>query len=270
MNTILNIMETKGVAGYDGRVKLITEDLFENVDPAMKSSFNMIFDMLDWFQAENVHRFRSGAAMKSEKYFLKYFRRQAEDFIQQLEEYEKAYESRILCRPLPPLSLEGIPEDLSPEIMSYLSPIVRLENLRRKYTNDFFMDGLSKKKIGQLKYIHERYEDTIYNIYMDVAPQSEEICGGIDVCNSIFHITNFVEEHKCKHNRVWAILKMYLMIEDHLMNTLIKSSVYDYYCNCVIKMLHLLVIVCQNPPQKKPKKRGCHEARIMTKVPHAI
>jgi hypothetical protein len=268
MNTLENVMETKGVAGYTGQVKLITEELFRQVDPTMTSSFNMVFDMLDLFQAENVHRLRSGTAIKSEKYVLKYLKRQAEEFLQRLEKYDQSYESRILFRPLPPLSLDRTPEDLFPKIMSYLSPIVRLENLRRKYTNEFLINGLRKKKIGQLKYIHQQYEDTIY----DTPNQSEELyglCGWIDViCDSISHITNYVEEYKYKHIRVEGIVKMYLVVEDHLMNTLIKSSVYDTYCNFAIKMLHLLVIACR---QNTPKKiRGCHDARIMTKVPYTV
>jgi hypothetical protein len=263
-------METKGVAGYDGLVNVITDDLFQLGDTSMKSSFNIIFDTLEWFQAENVHRCRSGAAIKSEKYLLKHFKRRAEDFLQELEEYEKAYESRILFRPLPPLSLDRIPQDLFPEIMSYLSPIVRLENLRRKYTNEFLLDGLHKKTIAQLKYIHEQYEDTIYQTFMDVPLQSEEICGWIDVIEHVEHITNYVEEHKYKPVRITSIVKMYLVVEDHLMNTLIKSSVYDAYCDIVIKMLHLLVIVCQNPKKRIPRRRGCHEARIMGNVPYAL
>lgn len=258
MNTLQNIMETKGVAGYDGQVHIITEDMFDSVDPHMKCSFDKVLEMLDWFQAENVHRFRPGTAIKPEKYLLKYFKRRAEDFIQQLEEYEQAYESRILSKPLPPLSLDRLPEDLFPKIMPYLSPIVRLENLRRKYTNDFLITGLRKKKIGQLKYIHQQYEDTIWDVSTD------------DIWDSLAHISNYVEEHKSKETRVEAIVKMYLVVEDHLMNTLIKSSVYDSYCQFAIKMLHLLVVVCQNPPQKKLKKRGCHDARIMTNVPYAV
>jgi hypothetical protein len=258
MNMLQNIMETKGVAGYDGHVDHITDDLFQKKDVAMKHSINQVLDIFEWFQAENVHRFRSGAAITSEKYLLKHFKRQAENFIQHLEKYEQAYESRILSRPLPPLSLDRIPEDVFPKIMHYLSPIVRLENLRRKYTNEFLMDGLRKKKIHQLKYIHQQYEDTIWDVSTD------------DIWDSLAHISNYVEEHKSKDTRVEGIVKMYLVVEDHLMNTLIKSSVYDSYCQFAIKMLHLLVIVCQNPPQKKTKKRGCHEARIMTQVPHAM
>jgi hypothetical protein len=265
-------METKGVAGYDGHVDHITEDLFHRKDRDMKHSMSMVLDIFEWFQAENVHRFRPGAAIRSEKYLLKHFKRQAENFIQHLEKYEKAYQSRILFKPLPPLSLDRIPEDLFPKIMPYLSPVVRLENLRRKYTNEFLMDGLRKKKIHQLKHIHQQYGGTIYQEYQHQEPYDEvfDTYGGIRVCHSIEDINTYVEDHKCKDIRVGGIVDMYLVIEDHLMNTLIKSSVYDYYCNFVIKMLHLLVIVCQNPPQKKPKKRGCHEARIMTKVPHAM
>ena len=272
MNMIQNIMETKGVAGYDGHVDHITEDIFRIKDGDMKHSMNMVLDIFEWFQAENVHRFRAGAAIRSEKYLLTHFKQQAENFIQHLEKYEQAYESRILFKQLPPLSLDRIPEDLFPKIMSYLSPIVRLENLRRKYTNDFLMDGLRKKKIHQLKYIHQQYGFRIYKQYEDEEPYHEgfDTYGGIHVCDSIAHINNYVEEHKCKDIRVGGIINMYLVIEDHLMNTLIKSSVYDSYCKFVIKMLHLLVVVCQNPPQKKPKKRGCHDARIMTRVPYAV
>jgi len=272
MNILQNIMETKGVAGYDGHVDHITDDLFQKKDVAMKHSINQVLDIFEWFQAENVHRFRSGAAIKSEKYLLKHFKQQAENFIQHLEKYEQAYELRILSKPLPPLSLDRIPEDLFPKIMPYLSPIVRLENLRRKYTNDVLMDGLRKKKIHQLKYIHQQYGFTIYQQYEDQLPYHEvfDTYGGIHVCDSIEHINNYVEEHKRKDIRVAGIVNMYLVIEDHLMNTLMKQSVYDSYCKFVIKMLHLLVIVCQNPPQKKTKKRGCHDARIMTRVPYAV
>lgn len=79
-----NIMETKGCAGYPGQLKKIIKShmMWEKVDPNMKHSFQRVFDLFDWFQAENVHRFRPGAAIKTEKYLLKHFKRQAREYIQ--------------------------------------------------------------------------------------------------------------------------------------------------------------------------------------------
>ena len=265
-----NIMETKGCAGYPGQLKKIIKShmMWEKVDPNMKHSFQMVFDLFDWFQAENVHRFRPGAAIKTEKYLLKHFKQQATEYIQRLECYEKAYEARTRVVQHPPMSIDRIPEDLFPEIMSYLSPIVRLENLRRKYTNEFLSKNLNRKKIHQLKNIHDKYEDTLLNTF-GVYP-NRGMYGLNHISDSIMGISQYMKGRTGKELRVRCILQLYLAVENHLMTTLISRPIYDKYCELVVKMLHLLVIVCQNPTKVSHRKRGCHEARIMTRVPHAL
>lgn len=259
-------METKGIAGYAGQSRLIMEDMWEEVEYDMNHSFEMAFNLLDWFQAENVHRFRPGTPIKQEKYLLKYLKRQAQNFIQKIESYEEAYQARTIFRPLPPLSLDRTPEDLFPEIMSYLSPIVRLENLRKKYTNKYLMTWLNKKTVSQLQYIYEHFEMTFYNTFIAVT-YNFDMYGWEGIRDSYIDIGEYLEQHPDKPNRVAAIVQLYIIIEDQLMNTLIKPNVYDKQCDLVIKMLHLLVIVCQNLRKVSQRKRRCHDARIMTKVP---
>ena len=264
---INNIMETNGVAGYDGQLSLITEDMWGDVEYDMNHWFKMTFKLLDWFQAENVHRSRPGAPIKSEKYLLKHLKRQAQDFITQLESYEEDYKARMLYIPIPPISLDRIPEDILPNVMSCLSPIVRLENLRRKYTNDFLTKALTTKKIHQLKSIHYQYVETICNSCLNTS----DMYGEIDIEHSLMDISDYVEDHPYKSARVNSIINLYIVIENHLMLSLIKQSVYDKHCELVIKMLHLLVIICKNPRNiSHRKKRGCHDARIMTNVPYTV
>ena len=90
------------------------------------------------------------------------------------------------------------------------------------------------------------------------------------ISDSILDISEYMEDHPHKGTRVRCILQLYLAVETHLMTTLISRPIYDKYCELVIKMLHLLVIVCQNPTKITHRKRGCHEAMIMTTVPHAL
>lgn len=265
-----NIMETKGVAGYTTQSNIITQHLLEDVAPNMNYWFKIVFDTMDWFKAENVHRFRPGAAMKTEKYLLKYFKRQAREFISQIEAYEQAYEERTVFRPLPTISFDGLPEEIVRKIMEYSSPIVRLENLRKKYTNDFLLTSLRKKSMIELTNIYEKYEDTIStNFEMRCFNNFKnfDMYGLVDIGNSILDVGEYLEENPHKLTQVSAIVRLYLAVEDHLMSTLIKPSIYDGYCELVIKMLHLLVIVCNHPQKCPADKKGCHHARVMTKVP---
>ena len=257
-------METKGVAGYPAQKFLITVDMWNHVAPHLNQSFKGVFDLLEWFKAENVHRPRPGAPIESA--LLKHLKRQAQVYIIQLESYEEAYKARMLYTPIPPISLDRIPEDILPNVMSYLSPIVRLENLRKKYTNDFLTKALTTKKIHQLKSIHYQYVETICNTCRDIWDRYGGDIGIVE--RSLMDITDYVEDHPYKPLRVKCIINLYIVIENHLMMSLIKQYVYDKHCELVIKMLHLLVIICKNPRNiSHRKKRGCHDARIMTKVP---
>ena len=265
-----DIMETKGVAGYSMQSNIITQHLLEDVAPNMYYCFNKMFETMDWFKAENVHRFRPGAPIKAEKYLLKYFKRQAIDFISKIEEYEQAYEERIVFTPLPTISLDRIPEEIVRKMMEYSSPIVRLENLRKKYTNEFLLSSLHKKSMIELTNIYEKYEDTISsNFEMRCFKHSKnlDMYGLVDIGNSILDVSDYLEDNPHKLTQATSIVRLYLAVEDHLMGTLIKPSVYDGYCELVIKMLHLLVIVCSHPQKCPADKKGCHHARVMKTVP---
>ena len=257
-------METKGVAGYPAQKFLITVDMWNHVAPHLNQSFKGVFDLLEWFKAENVHRPRPGAPIESESALLKHLKRQAQVYIIQLESYEEAYKARMLYIPIPPISLDRIPEDILPNVMSYLSPIVRLENLRRKYTNDFLTKALTTKKIHQLKSIHYQYFDTICNTFMT----TPDIYGEIYIEDSLMTISENVLPYK--PHRVKSIINLYIVVENHLMLSLIKQSLYNKHCELVIKMLHLLVIICKNPRKISHRTPRCHDARIMTKVPYAV
>jgi hypothetical protein len=258
-------METKGVAGYPAQESIITVDMWNRLEPALKQSFQEAFVLIDWFKAENVHRSRPGAPIKSEKYILKYLKRQAQDFIQNIKSYEDAYKAKTLFRPIPTVSLDRIPVDILPNVMSYLSPIVRLENLRRKYTNDFLTKALTNKKIHQLKSIHSHYVETIFNTFRDTWDRYGGEIGIVE--RSLMDICNYVEHHPYKSIRVSSIINLYIVNENHLMLSLIKKPLYDKQCELVIKMLHLLVIISKNPRKVSHRKNRCHDARIMTKVP---
>jgi hypothetical protein len=265
---INNIMETIGVAGYPAQISTITVDMWNRVESALNQSFQGAFDLMEWFKAENVHRSRPGVPIESEKDFLKHLKRQAEDFITQLESYEEDYKARMLYTPIPPISLDRIPEDILPNVMSYLSPIVRLENLRKKYTNDFLTKALTTKKIHQLKSIHYQYVETICNTCRDIWGRYGGDIGIVE--RSLMDISDYVEDHPYKSARVNSIIHLYIVIENHLMISLIKQYVYDKHCELVIKMLHLLVIICKNPRKVSHRTPRCHDARIMTKVPYAV
>lgn len=258
---LTNIMETKGVAGYPEMEFIIIEDAWNRVIPRLKESFQEVFDLLDLFKSENVHRSRPGAPIKWEKHLLNYLQQQTQDFIQKMGDYKSSMPFRLI----PSISLDRIPHDILPNVMSYLSPVVRLENLRRKYTNDFFTKALTTKKIHQLKSIHSQYAETICNTFRYIWDSYGEHSGIVE--RSIMDITNYVKDHPYKPHRVKSIINLYIVNENHLMTSLIKQPLYDKQCELVIKMLHLLVIVSKNPRKISHRTPRCHDARIMTKVP---
>lgn len=258
-NAVTNTtMETKGIAGYHLSTEQIQWLSDANVKKAFLSSHEDVIDVLEWFQGNVYH---PGASDPLEKELIEFYLQGAEELVAKLQTAKKGWEARLLFRPLKqPISLDRIPEDVHGEIMSYMSPVVRLENLRQKYTNAFLLGKLRKKSIPQLQYIARKYEDVVYeravwgDIDMMMAGDIEEEVG--EIGEELF-------PHATKPKRVAHIVQLYLVVENCLMNSLMKRSTYDEFAELVIKMLHLLVVLC-NAPSKLPKKpRGCHDARVI-------
>lgn len=204
----------------------------------------------------NIHRKVEGAVMRTESDIINEMEKMAQEFLdaivkkrkdfrRRLRKYKKYMSNappKILC-----LKSARCPEVIVQKTMSYLSPIVRLENLRHKYTDEFILAGLAKKKVPQLKSIFANYYQALTKHFSRIQnpnPQTSwEYQQNEDIKTSLVAINNFWGLETLKSQKIKVIFRIYLHAEEVLYHSLIDWSLYDAHCQGVMKLLHLLVLV---------------------------
>ncbi len=204
----------------------------------------------------NIHRKVEGAVMRTESDIINEMEKMAQEFLdaivkkrkdfrRRLRKYKKYMSNappKILC-----LKSARCPEVIVQKTMSYLSPIVRLENLRHKYTDDFILAGLAKKKVPQLKSIFINYYEALTKHFSRIQnpnpKTSWEYQQNEDIKTSLVAINNFWGLETLKSQKIKVIFRIYLHAEEVLYHSLIDWSLYDAHCQGVMKLLHLLVLV---------------------------
>ena len=204
----------------------------------------------------NIHRKVEGAVMRTESDIINEMEKMAQEFLdaivkkrkdfrRRLRKYKKYMSNappKILC-----LKSARCPEVIVQKTMSYLSPIVRLENLRHKYTDDFILAGLAKKKVPQLKSIFTNYYEALTKHFSRIQnpnPQTSwEYQQNEDIKTSLVAINNFWGLETLKSQKIKVIFRIYLHAEEVLYHSLIDWSLYDAHCQGVMKLIHLLVLV---------------------------
>jgi hypothetical protein len=242
-----------------GMLWYLKEEIWHENSNNYLNSHEEICKMLELFQdSVNIHNHPEGTVLKFEKRITDTIIEDTEKFLQALHLHKESIKKRtklskirIAHPPVLCLSYSQCPEVISNEIMSYLSPITRLENLRTKYTDDFLIQGLSKKTIPQLIFIWKNFYRTIY-IFELACKKSPDMRG--EICRTIEDLQlwqgcawNVRSKKKCK---VLYILGLFHVAESQIYDHIIKRSVYDDLCNRVISILHILVSVINNPKRK--------------------
>jgi hypothetical protein len=207
----------------------------------------------------NIHRKVEGAVMKTESDIINDMEKIAQEFMNAILKKRKDLKLRIRkCKKYmsnPPPEIHCLRSSKCPEVivqktMSYLSPIVRLENLRYKYTDDFIMAELAKKKVPQLKSIFTNYYQALtahFSRIQNPNPSTDwEYNQNEYLKTRLASINHFWGLNPLKSQKIRVILRIYLHAEEVLYYSLIDWSLYDAHCQGVIKLLHLLVLAIRN------------------------
>jgi len=203
----------------------------------------------------NIHRKVESAVMKTESDIINEMEKMAQEFLDAIVKKRKDFKRRVrkykkyMSNPPPEihcLKSGRCPEVIVQKTMSYLSPIVRLENLRHKYTDEFILAGLSRKKVPQLKFIFENYYQALTSHFARIQnPElvsSWEYQQNEDIKRRLVAINNFWGLETLKSQKIKIIFRIYLHAEEVLYHSLIDWSLYDAHCQGVMKLLHLLVL----------------------------
>ena len=247
------------MANYRAAWQVINKKVI-NSENELLSNTNDILKILGMFQnSVNIQspKYLDCALTKYEVGITDKMIEHTQSFLDQLIKHRSGFNERINnyenkqdMQSVTCLTLVRCPELISNEVMSYLSPISRLDNLRCKYTNSFIINGLSKKNITQLKFIYKNYfiEVITFIRYMknlpDVHGRLEEIYNNI----YLYSKDEFNSSIKCE--KIICIIKLFKTAQKILVRTIIKRTVYDDLCKRVIKLLHILVTVINNPKRK--------------------
>jgi hypothetical protein len=203
----------------------------------------------------NIHRKIESAVMKTESAIISEMEKMAEEFLDLVIKKKRDFKHRLrkykkcLINPCPQihcLKPARCPEVIVQNTMSYLPPIVRLENLRHKYTDEFILTGLAKKKVPQLKFIFENYYEKItehfYRIQNPNPVTTWEYDYNQQLKTRLVAINQFWGLETLKSQKIKVIFRIYLHAEEILYHSLIDWSLYDTHCEGVMKLLHLLVL----------------------------
>ena len=207
----------------------------------------------------NIHRKVESAVMKTELDIINEIEQIAQEFLDAIVKKRKDFKRRVrkykkyMSNPPPEihcLRSSKCPEVIVQKTMSYLSPIVRLENLRHKYTDEFILAGLAKKKVPQLKFIFENYYQALtahFSRIHNSNPFSEWECiQNEDIKKRLVAINQFWGLETLKSQKIKVIFRIYLHAEEVLYQTLIDWSLYDAHCQGVMKLLHILVLTIRS------------------------
>lgn len=201
----------------------------------------------------NIHRKADGAVLKSELLIIDEMTEVAEEFLNRLKIKRKEYKKRLRKYKKSTLYPEIVclknihcPEIVLQKTMSYLSPIVRLENLRQKYTDEYIISGLSKKKLPQLKLIYTNYYQALLG-HFDKIKNPEVATIWEETQNDQFHhiletLSHFWKFETRKKQKINLIFCIYYNAEQALYHNFIDWSDYNSHCQGVIKLLHMLVL----------------------------
>jgi hypothetical protein len=208
----------------------------------------------------NIHRKSEGTAMRTESAILIELEQLAKGFLDAVNNKRKEFKRRIrhhkkYIRNPPPavlcLKSTKCPEIIVQKTMCYLSPIVRLENLRHKYTDEFILAGLARKKVPQLKFIFTNYYQALSTHFTRIQHPNPETSWEYDynqqIKTRLVAINNFWGLETIKSQKIKVIFRIYLHAEEILYHSLIDWSLYDTHCQGVINLLHLLVLAIRTP-----------------------
>ena len=217
-----------------------------------------IFKMLGLFQDSVLSTaYLESTVFNFEKRITDTIIQDTEKFLQALHLHKDSIKQRLKSKKTivyPPvlwLSCSQCPEVISNEIMSYLHPITRLQNLRTKYTDNFIIHGLSKKTIPQLLFIMTNFHKTISN-FVNACNLSPDMLGDGETMEELSTFQGDAWNVRTKKGcKVFYILSLFHTAESQIYDHIIKRSVYDDICNRVITFLHILISVINNPKRKK-------------------
>jgi hypothetical protein len=223
----------------------------------IKSAHEDAINIINLYETSaNIHRKTPGVVIKPEAIILKELEQIAEEFLASVRTKRKDFNRRLknykkyIINPPPAivcLKSGRCPEVIVQKTMSYLPPIVRLENLRHKYTDEFILAGLAKKKVPQLKFIFENYYQALtahfFKIQNPNPATTWEYEQNDQIKTRLVAINQFWGFETLKSQKIKVILRIYLHAEEALYHSLIDWSLYDAHCEGVMKLLHLLVLV---------------------------
>lgn len=248
----------------------IEEGLWEDgVQVTMKESYQSFFKMIDMFQnSANVHRLTDGAVLMRENRLLDRAMKLAQDFLETAAERKIQYQKRnkkshrFIKRLKPVLIKETFPEVLSNQIMTYLPPISRMDNLRKKYSDSFLIDGLKTKTVKRINIIYKHFLQAAKKHISYMKQTDTEITGAALSCETgrnsipIFEDTEYVwSESVSKKEKIDSVMGIYITLEQIHCESLITKTFYDDFTSRLMRLLHAFVIAVKPTPKKQRTRR---------------
>ena len=247
----------------------IEEGLWEDgVQVTMKESYQSFFKMMDMFQnSANVHRFTEGAVLTRENRLLDRAMKLAQDFLETVAERKVQFQKRnkksqrFIKRLKPVFIKDTFPEILSNQIMAYLPPITRMDNLRKKYSDSFLINGLKTKPVKRINFIYKNFLQAAKKHISYMKQTDIEITGSALSCESgrdaipIFGDTEYVWSYSfSKKEKIDSVMNIYYILEQIHCESLITKTFYDDFTSRLMRLLHAFVIAVK-PTPKKPRTR---------------
>ena len=148
----------------------------------------------------------------------------------------------------------AFPEIISNEVMSYLPAVYRWDSLREKYNYDFLLKGLLKKTVPRINIIFGEFMAVVSRHVDYIKEKSKSAVVPFAAHDPDWnHFTTTAVVKWCrvtlKMDMIEIILGLYRQLELAHIDSIIKKTDYNDFCERMIKILHVLVIAV------KPTKR---------------
>jgi len=151
---------------------------------------------------------------------------------------------QVLC-----LTLDKCPEVISNRVMEYLPPLVRLINLRQKYTDDYLIAGLlSNRTVKDLIFINNKYCFEVWMTcsHLDMDGVMCQKVGDVytfDDHGEAFDQDTMTDVEIAEHTVKWFSR---VIEEEYIYKTMYEPYLCDFVCKRAIQLLLMLVTIINN------------------------